>query len=124
MNLASSIGIYAAVSNEPDKDLVWAGSETFCTRFDSFTSSSLHTKFCLWAACEPRAANQVFNVVNGDVQSWQDLWPCMARRFGVKVKPDQFAGKSQLAKTTPLDSPPTHYTVGQGYRPRGEDWGE
>jgi len=105
MNLASSIGIYAAVSKELGQDLVWPGSETFYTRFDSFTSSSLHARFCLWAAREPKAANQAFNVVNGDVQSWQDLWPRVARRFGMKVKPDQFAGKSELEKTTPLGSP-------------------
>ncbi|KAK0656220.1 NAD(P)-binding domain protein [Cercophora newfieldiana] len=106
MNLASSIGIYAAVSKELGQDLVWPGSETFYTRFDSFTSSDLHARFCLWAASEPKAANQAFNVVNGDVQSWQDLWPRVARRLGMKVKPDQFAGKSDLASTTPLDFPP------------------
>jgi len=106
MNLASSIGIYAAVCKELGQDLVWPGSETFYTRFDAFTSSKLHARFCLWAATESKTANQAFNVVNGDVQSWQDLWPRVARRFGMKVKADQFAGMSELANTTVLEPPP------------------
>ncbi|KAK3955722.1 hypothetical protein QBC32DRAFT_22854 [Pseudoneurospora amorphoporcata] len=91
MNLASGLGIYAAVNKELGRDLEFPGSETFYTKFDSFTSSKLHAQFCVWAALEPKAANQAFNVVNGDVQSWQDLWPRVAQRFGMKVKADQFA---------------------------------
>jgi len=93
MNLASGLGIYAAVNKELGRDLEFPGSETFYTKFDSFTSSKLHAQFCVWAALEPKAANQAFNVVNGDVQSWQDLWPRVAQRFGMKVKADQFASQ-------------------------------
>lgn len=93
MNLASGLGIYAAVNKELGRDLEFPGSETFYTKFDSFTSSKLHAQFCVWAALEPKAANQAFNVVNGDVQGWQDLWPRVAQRFGMKVKADQFASQ-------------------------------
>lgn len=91
MNLASGMAIYAAVNKELGRDLEFPGSETFYTKFDSFTNSKLHAQFCAWAALEPKAANQAFNVVNGDVQSWQDLFPRVAQRFGMKVKADQFA---------------------------------
>ncbi|AEO54541.1 NAD(P)-binding domain protein [Thermothelomyces thermophilus ATCC 42464] len=93
MNLATGIGLYAAVSRElaPDEGLTFPGSPTFYTRFDTFTSSRLHARFCEWAALEPRAADQAFNVVNGDAQSWQDLWPRLARRFGTRVREDQFS---------------------------------
>ncbi|KAL2015073.1 hypothetical protein VTK56DRAFT_6408 [Thermocarpiscus australiensis] len=106
MNLAEGLAIYAAVSKELGEDLVFPGSETFYTKFDSFTSSKLHAQFCEWAMLEPKAANQAFNVVNGDVQSWQDLWPRLARRFGMRVKPDQFAGRSALASKTQLGPQP------------------
>lgn len=107
MNLAEGLGIYAAVSKELGQDLAFPGSETFYTRFDSFTSSKLHAQFCAWAAREPRAANQAFNVVNGDVQSWQDLWPRLARRFGMRVKADQFrSSPGPLASTTRLGPQP------------------
>lgn len=106
MNLAEGLGIYAAVNKELGQDLVFPGSETFYSRFDSFTSSKLHAEFCEWAIREPRAANQAFNVVNGDVQTWQDLWPRLARRFGLKVKADQFAGDTGLSNKTRLGAQP------------------
>lgn len=107
MNLATSVGIYAAVSKELGEDLAFPGSEEFYTMFDSFTDSRLHAEFCEWAALEPRAANEAFNVVNGDVHSWQTLWPLLARKFGMKVKSDQFDDAQQIAKETELvDKPP------------------
>jgi hypothetical protein len=107
MNLASAIAIYAAIAKELNQELVWPGSKTFFTMFNSFTGSKLHAKFCLWAALEPKAANQAFNVVNGDVESYQNLWPQIAERFGIVVKPDQFLHSSdvvskEISKTPPI----------------------
>ncbi|CAL8577933.1 hypothetical protein XPA_003742 [Xanthoria parietina] len=90
MNLGTSIGIYAAVSKELGGELVFPGSEAFYTSFDCFTYSRLHAQFNLWAAMEPRCSNQAFNVVNGDTESWQNMWPKMAKKFGCKVPANQF----------------------------------
>ena len=90
MNLGTSVALYAAVSKEMGEDLVWPGSEKFYSRFDCFTDARLHAQFCTWAALEPKAANQAFNIVNGDVETWENLWPQLAKRFGLKVKEDQF----------------------------------
>lgn len=107
MNLASGLGLYAAVSKELGRDLVFPGSEAFYTKFDSFTSSKLHAEFCEWAATAPKAAGQAFNVVNGDVQSWQDMWPRLARRFGMRVAREQFRGDTGLESRTELaETPP------------------
>ncbi|EON65106.1 hypothetical protein W97_04342 [Coniosporium apollinis CBS 100218] len=108
MNLGTSVGLYAAVTKEMGQELVFPGSETFYTRFDCFTFSRLHAQFCVWAALEPRAGNEAFNVVNGDAESWQNLWPKLAARFGLKVKEDQFlqdapdASTAELAERPPL----------------------
>lgn len=91
MNLATSIGLYAAISKEIDGNLVFPGSETFYTLFDSFTYSRLHAQFNLWAAMEPKCGNQAFNVVNGDNESWQNMWPKLAKRFRCHVPRNQFA---------------------------------
>ncbi|KAK4125378.1 NAD(P)-binding domain protein [Parathielavia appendiculata] len=106
MNLATALGLYAAVSKELGQDLAFPGSATFYTRFDSFTSSKLHARFCEWAVTEPKAADQAFNVVNGDVQSWMDMWPRLARRFGMRVKQDQFVGETGLEARTELGPTP------------------
>lgn len=97
MNLATAIALYALVSKEldaKDEGLVFPGSPTFYTKFDCFTNSKLHGRFCTWAALEPRAANEAFNVHNGDTESWQNLWPKVAAYFGGKVKPNQFAAST------------------------------
>ena len=107
MNLATSIGIYAAVTKELGQKLVFPGSEGFYTKFDCFTYSRLHAQFCAWAALEPKAGNQAFNVVNGDTESWQNLWPRLAKRFGLIVKEDQFLGDAPLGNQLKLmDRPP------------------
>jgi nucleoside-diphosphate-sugar epimerase len=94
MNLATALGIYATVTKELGQELVFPGSPEFYVKHDCFTSSKLHADFCAWAALDPRAANQAFNVVNGDAVSWQDMWPRVAGYFGVHIKPDQFAQRS------------------------------
>jgi nucleoside-diphosphate-sugar epimerase len=92
MNLSSALALYVLVSKEMSGSggIEFPGSPAFYTKFDSFTNAKLHAEFCAWAALEPRAANQAFNVVNGDVESWQNLWPKVTKYFGTSVKPDQF----------------------------------
>lgn len=117
MNLATGIGLYAAVTKElnpnnttnPIAPLPFPGSQIFYTRFDTFTSARLHASFCEWAITAPSAANQAFNVVNGDTQSWSDLWPRVARRYGMRVPPDQFASSEKdlpHAQSQKLNNPP------------------
>lgn len=93
MNLATSIELYTVVQKElgNDNELEWLRYEGSYTCFDTFTRSKLHAQFCCWAALEPKARNQTFNVTNGDAESWQNLFPKVAQRFRMKVKLDQFA---------------------------------
>ncbi|KAL9004913.1 MAG: hypothetical protein Q9188_002290 [Gyalolechia gomerana] len=90
MNLATSLGIYAAISKELDGHLLFTGSETFYICFDCFTYSRLHAQFHLWAAMEPECSNHAFNVVSGDTESWQTMGPKLAKRVGFKVPANQF----------------------------------
>ncbi|KAH0401846.1 NAD dependent epimerase/dehydratase family protein, partial [Aureobasidium melanogenum] len=50
-------------------------------------------QFNTWAAFAPGAANQAFNVVNGDVESWQNLWPKVAAKFDLKIPEKMFEDK-------------------------------
>jgi len=106
MNLATSLGLYAAVNKELSGTLLFPGSEKFYTLFDSFTYSRLHASFNLWAALEPKCANQAFNVVNGDTESWQNMWPKLARRFDCKIPEDQFSGSTPDASEMKLAERP------------------
>ena len=91
MNLSTALALYASVTKELAEPFVFPGNERFYRGFDSFTASGLLGNFSVWAALEPGCGNQAFNVVNGDVDSWQTLWPRMAQRWGVEVPEDMFA---------------------------------
>lgn len=105
MNLVTSIGLYCAITKELGQDLVFPGSPEFYTKFDSFTSSTLHAQFNLWAALESKekVGNQAFNVVNGDVQSWQNFWPRLAKKFGLKIPETMFTEQEQAGVMSPKD---------------------
>ena len=109
MNLATSLGLYCTVSKELDGNLMFPGSEAFYTLFDTFTSSRLHASFNLWAALEPKCGNQAFNVVNGDVESWQNMWPKLARRYKCHIPRNQFrvdVGKDADSTMMLAEKPP------------------
>jgi nucleoside-diphosphate-sugar epimerase len=42
-----------------------------------------------WAARSPHADREIFNVTNGDVFEWRNLWPSFAETLGVEVGPDE-----------------------------------
>ncbi|KAI0483598.1 NAD(P)-binding protein [Xylaria cf. heliscus] len=89
MNLMSSLGLYCAVSKELEgSKLVFPGNKKNYLAFNGWTSARHHADFCLWASTAQNANNQRFNVTNGDVQSWQDLWPRLAKRYDCTI-PDQ-----------------------------------
>ncbi len=42
----------------------------------------------VWAAQSPQAANEAFNITNGDVFEWRNVWPTLAETLGVETGPD------------------------------------
>ncbi|KAH9907177.1 hypothetical protein F4778DRAFT_768855 [Xylariomycetidae sp. FL2044] len=102
MNLATSLGLFTAVSKELEgSNLVFPGNKTNYLAFNCWTSARMHANFCLWAGKAPNAADQRFNVVNGDTQSWQDLWPRIAARFGCRVPEVMFPSDTGERKPYP-----------------------
>lgn len=69
---------------------MFLGSEGSYTLLDSFTDSRLHAQFNFWAALEPRCSNEAFNVVKGDIQLWQTIWPKLAMRVHCHIPRNQF----------------------------------
>ena len=47
--------------------------------------AGLLARATVWAATSPNAANEPFNVTNGDAFRYADLWPQWARLFGMEV---------------------------------------
>lgn len=82
MNLLTAIGAYAAISRELGLPLVYPGRGD---RITEATDARLLAAAIAWAGAEPRAANQIYNVTNGDAMTWRGLFPTVARVFGMEM---------------------------------------
>ena len=69
------------------------------------TDAHLLGRHMLWAATTTAAANQAFNVVNGDVFRWSWMWPRLAGWFGIEAAPlpaETVPLERQLANAAPI----------------------
>lgn len=82
MNFVLALGAYAAIRRELGRPLSYPGGGRFVT---AASDSRLIARAADWCATHPQAAGRTFNVTNGDVVCWHDLWPSIAARFGMAV---------------------------------------
>src|SRR5262249_20282661 len=87
MTLAMAIAVYASVSRELGLPLWFPGTRGGYTSLFEATDAVHLARAAAWAATEPRCANQIFNVTNGDYFRWEHLWPRIAGFFGMEAAP-------------------------------------
>ncbi len=83
MSIVPVIAVYAAMLKELGQPLAFPGSAW--TSLYQVTESAHIANAALWAATEPRCANQAYNITNGDYFRWRDLWPKIAAVFGMPM---------------------------------------
>jgi hypothetical protein len=84
MNPAMVIAIYATVSKHLGAPLRFPGKPGACRSLIEMTDVGLLARamvWAVWAAIDPRAANQAYNVNNGDMFCWEEMWPKLAEYF-------------------------------------------
>ncbi|MGF7163158.1 nucleoside-diphosphate-sugar epimerase [Rhodoligotrophos appendicifer] len=84
LNVVTAIGVFAAISREFGMPLRYPGGPE---KIGEATDARLIAKAMEWAASSPSAANEVFNVANGDIYIWQNLWPAIAQLFRMEHAP-------------------------------------
>jgi nucleoside-diphosphate-sugar epimerase len=87
MNLAVGIAVYASISKALGVPLRFPGKPGAYDSLLELTDAGLLAKATVWAATSPAAANQAFNITNGDLFRWSELWPKLARWFDLEVAP-------------------------------------
>ncbi|WBQ06005.1 SDR family oxidoreductase [Kribbella sp. CA-293567] len=103
MNLAVGIAVYASISKELGVPLRFPGKLGAYDSLLELTDAGLLAKATVWAATAPAAANQAFNITNGDLFRWNELWPKLARWFGLEVAPPlQLSLQTVMADKEPL----------------------
>jgi len=81
MSLLPALAVYAAISKELGLPLRFPGKPGAFTSLYQVTESGHMAKGALWAATEPRCSNQAYNMTNGDVFRWANIWPRLAEVF-------------------------------------------
>jgi nucleoside-diphosphate-sugar epimerase len=82
MNIIGAIGAYAAVLRELGRPLSFPGGGRY---INAASDSRLIARVAEFVATHEIAANETYNVVNGDMLVWQDIWQSIAQRFGMEV---------------------------------------
>ncbi|MGH7961564.1 MAG: SDR family oxidoreductase [Candidatus Binatia bacterium] len=84
LNMIPAIGVYAALRREAGLPLSFPGGPPFI--FEA-VDTDLLARSLEWAATTPACANETFNITNGDVFTWQNVWPTIAEALGMEVGP-------------------------------------
>lgn len=87
LNALLPIGVYAALRKEAGLPLAFPFSPE--PRITHLVDSDLLARVLMWAATSSAARNEIFNVDNGDITSWHDLWPAIAEEMGMEVGPPE-----------------------------------
>jgi nucleoside-diphosphate-sugar epimerase len=101
LNLAMVIAVYASISKELGLPLRFPGNLGAYDSLLEMTDAGLLAKATVWAATE--TTNQAFNIANGDLFRWSELWPKIARAFDLEVAPPlQMSLDTVMADKEPL----------------------
>ncbi|WGF88134.1 SDR family oxidoreductase [Marinivivus vitaminiproducens] len=87
MNLAMVIAVYASICRELGLPLRFPGKPGAYDSLLEMTDAGLLARAIVWAATDERCANQAFNINNGDLFRWSELWPKIARFFDLETAP-------------------------------------
>lgn len=87
MNLASLIAVYASISKELGIPLRFPGKPGAYDKLIEMTDAGLLARGTLWAATNAQSANQAYNLNNGDLFRWNEMWPKIARYFDMEAAP-------------------------------------
>ena len=86
MNLPPVLGAYAAVRATEGLPFSYPGGPSYVAEA---VDARIVALACVWAATHEVAHGEHFNITNGDVYEWRDLWPTVASALGVEAGTDE-----------------------------------
>ena len=80
MNVIPALGVYAAMMRRSGKTVLdYPGG---VGRVAQAVDADLLARAIAWSGEQEKAANEIFNVTNGDVFVWPNVWPAIADALG------------------------------------------
>ncbi|WP_226635679.1 SDR family oxidoreductase [Novosphingobium profundi] len=87
MNMGTTLAVYATICRETGRPFTFPGSAMQWNGLTDMTDARQLARQLVWAATSPAAANEAFNIVNGDVFRWSWMWERIAQWFGIEAAP-------------------------------------
>lgn len=81
MNLLMAIAVYASITRALRLPLRFPGTRASAAALTQATDAQLLARATEWAATSSAAADETFNVINGDQYRWEQLFPRFADEF-------------------------------------------
>lgn len=81
MDLIPPLGVYATMLREKGQPLHYPGG---AARISQAVDVDLLARAMAWAGEAKSARNEAFNVTNGDVFTWENVWPAVSDAFDMK----------------------------------------
>jgi nucleoside-diphosphate-sugar epimerase len=82
MDLIPPLGVYAAMLREQGRRLDYPGG---AARVAQAVDVDLLARAIAWSGEAAAARNEAFNVTNGDVFTWENIWPAIADALDMKI---------------------------------------
>lgn len=86
MNLPPVVGAYAALRHHEGLPFSYPGGADWVWEA---VDVRLVGDACVWAATNDCAQGETYNLTNGEVFMWRDMWPAIADVLGVETGPDE-----------------------------------
>ena len=131
MNLIPAIGVYAAMLKAQGEPLHYPGGPP---RVAQAVDEDVLARAMAWAGTAEGARNETFNVANGDVYIWANIWPAIADACGMQPGRDvplsleaenlpREAEWAAIRKQHDLVSPDLKAFVGLSFQYADYQWG-
>ena len=88
MNLLTALGAYGAICRELGRPFAFPGKPRAFETLYQVTDAGLLSRAMVWAATSA-PSNEAFNLTNGDLFRWRNLWPRLADFFGLPAAEPQ-----------------------------------
>ena len=85
MNVMPVLTAYAAICRHEGKPFAYPGGPDYLLEA---ADARLIARALVWAAGALAARNEIFNITNGDVFSWRNVWPAIASALGMQQGAD------------------------------------
>lgn len=106
LNFLIGLAIYGAVQSYLDRPLEFPGDYAAWDREFCQSTALLNAHFEEWAVLTDQAANEAFNIQDGQSFTWGRFWPYLASWFGTRWSPpDTDMSKYRVTTCRHVDTP-------------------